>query len=234
MKKIVVFTGAGISAESGISTFRGSGGLWENNKIDEVATPEAWKRDPKLVLEFYNKRREQVCNAKPNDAHKWLVKLEKQYDVTIITQNIDDLHKRAGSSKILHLHGEIMKSRSTVSPFIVYDIKGRELNYNECCEKGSQLRPHIVWFGEQVPNMDVACEITSKADIFIIIGTSLSVYPAAGLVEYTSFECEKFLIDPEGFSGRIGDKIEHIQLKATEGTKILVNRLLERTKKRER
>lgn len=224
--KVVVFTGAGISAESGIKTFRGSDGLWENYKIEEVATPEAWGKNPALVLDFYNKRREQVHKALPNEAHKALVRLEKKFDVTIITQNIDDLHGRAGSKKIIHLHGEIMKSRSTVKPYKVYDIAGSELNYNDKCEQGSQLRPHIVWFGEHVPNMDVAYEITQKADIFIIIGTSLSVYPAASLVEFTKNDCKKYLIDPVVTTMGLIAGVEHIKMEASKGTPLLVDRLL--------
>lgn len=223
---MVVFTGAGISAESGIKTFRGSDGLWENYKIEEVATPEAWEKDPKRVLEFYNQRREQVSKAVPNEAHKSLIELEKKYDVTIITQNIDDLHYRAGSKKIIHLHGEIMKSRSTVKPYKVYDIGGDKLNYNDVCDMGAQLRPHIVWFGEHVPNMDIAYEITNQADIFIIIGTSLSVYPAAGLVEFTNSNCIKYLIDPENTSMGVISGVEHIKLNASEGTPLLVKKLL--------
>ena len=195
-KKIVVFTGAGISAESGISTFRESGGLWEKYDINDVATPEAWARNQNLVLEFYNQRRKQVLAAQPNPAHTALVELEKKFDVQIITQNIDDLHERAGSKKVLHLHGEIRKSRSTFNPELVYDIKGWEIKAGEKCEKGSQLRPHIVWFGEMVPEMDLATEISAEADIFLIIGTSLNVYPAAGLVHSTQNDCPVYLVDP--------------------------------------
>ncbi len=195
-KKIVVFTGAGISAESGISTFRESGGLWEKYDINDVATPEAWARNQNLVLEFYNQRRKQVLAAQPNPAHTALVELEKKFDVQIITQNIDDLHERAGSKKVLHLHGEIRKSRSTFNPELVYDIKGWEIKAGEKCEKGSQLRPHIVWFGEMVPEMNLAAEISAEADIFLIIGTSLNVYPAAGLVHSTQNDCPVYLVDP--------------------------------------
>ncbi len=223
----MVFTGAGISAESGIKTFRGNDGLWENYKIEEVATPEAWENDPRKVLDFYNQRREQVRKASPNKAHRELVKLEEKFDVTIITQNIDDLHSRAGSKKIVHLHGEIMKSRSTLKPYKVYDIKGSTLNYNDVCDMGAQLRPHIVWFGESVPNMELAYEITNKADIFIVIGTSLTVYPAAGLVEFARKECVKYVIDPDKISMGLMDGVEHIMMNASEGTSILVKRLLE-------
>ncbi|MCE3281260.1 MAG: NAD-dependent deacylase, partial [Bacteroidetes bacterium] len=169
-QKLVVFTGAGISAESGIKTFRDSGGLWEEYNISEVATPQAWEKNKELVLDFYNKRRKQVLESEPNEAHYALVELEEKYDVHIITQNIDDLHERAGSKKVLHLHGEIIKSRSTVDPSLVYKIKGSELKLGDKCEKGSQLRPHIVWFGEMVPMMDVANLIAEKADIFMVVG----------------------------------------------------------------
>ena len=176
MKKIIVLTGAGMSAESGLNVFRGSGGLWEEYNIYEVATPEAWARDHAMVLEFYNKRRKQMLETSPNPAHFALPALEEKYDVQIITQNIDDLHERAGSKKILHLHGIITKSRSTVDPSLTYDIDSWELKLGDLCEKGSQLRPHIVWFGEAVPNMGIATELTEQADILIIIGTSLNVY----------------------------------------------------------
>ncbi len=196
-KKIVVFTGAGISAESGLKTFRDSNGLWEEYRVEDVATPEAWRKDPRLVLEFYNKRRRQVLEAAPNAAHKALVSLEKKFSVNIITQNIDDLHERAGSKKILHLHGEITKSRSSLDPALVYDIKGVEIKYGDMCRKGSQLRPHIVWFGEAVPEMERAMELVSGADMLLIIGTSLVVYPAAGLVHYAPAEIPKYWIDPK-------------------------------------
>ena len=197
MKNIVVFTGAGISAESGIKTFRGSDGLWENYRIEDVATPGAWHKDKALVLEFYNQRRLQCLNAKPNAAHKGLAQLEKKFNVTVITQNIDNLHERAGSSNVVHLHGEITKSRSTLDESLVYTINGAELKIGDTCEKGSQLRPHIVWFGEEVPMIEIACRIVSKADIFVVIGSSLLVYPAAGLIDYAPRAIPKFIIDPE-------------------------------------
>ncbi|NLF43459.1 MAG: NAD-dependent deacylase, partial [Bacteroidales bacterium] len=178
-KKVVVLSGAGISAESGIKTFRDSDGLWENHNVNDVATPQAWKRNPELVQQFYNERRKQLSEVKPNDAHYALVKLEEKYDVQVITQNVDDLHERAGSSKVLHLHGELKKARSTKDENLIYDIKGWELKMGDLCEKGSQLRPHIVWFGEAVPMIDTAALLSSKADIFIVVGTSLNVYPAA-------------------------------------------------------
>lgn len=196
MKKLVVFTGAGVSAESGIRTFRDSGGLWEEYSIDEVATPSAWERNREKVLHFYNLRRRQVIDAQPNAAHHSLASLEKFFEVFIVTQNIDDLHERAGSTRVLHLHGEIRKSRSTLNPGLIYPVVGSELNPGEKCEKGSQLRPHIVWFGEAVPKMEEAIAIVSSADIFLVIGTSLEVYPAASLIDYAPDEASCFLIDP--------------------------------------
>ena len=192
MKNIVVFTGAGISAESGIKTFRDTGGLWDEYDIKDVATPEAWERNPILVLDFYNARRKQVMEAQPNTAHKALVELEKKFNVQIITQNVDDLHERAGSKKVLHLHGEIMKARSTADPSIVHTLKSSNLLLGDKCKKGSQLRPHIVWFGELVPNMELAYLLVEKADILIVTGTSLNVHPAAGLVEYAPRDSANF------------------------------------------
>lgn len=200
MKKIVVLSGAGISEESGIKTFRDSDGLWENYRIEDVATPGAWKKDRKLVLEFYNQRRKQVMIAQPNAAHKALAALQDKYSVIVVTQNIDDLHERAGSKNVLHLHGEIFKSRSTVDENLIYTIIGSDLNEGETCERGSQLRPHIVWFGEMVPALEDAAEIISEADIFIVVGTSLAVYPAAGLVNYAPAHSEKYIVDPKAVS----------------------------------
>lgn len=215
MKKLVVLTGAGVSAESGISTFRDSGGLWEQYRIEDVATPKAWDKNKALVLEFYNQRRKQLLQCEPNKAHKGLVDLEQFFDVQIITQNVDDLHERAGSTKVLHLHGELLKSQSTVDPSLVYPIKGWELKLGDKCEKGSQLRPFIVWFGEAVPMMDKAIELTEKADIFVVIGTSLQVYPAASLLQYVSPQCPVYIIDPNDvYSWR---KAVHIKEKASVG-----------------
>lgn len=183
MKKIVVMTGAGISAESGIKTFRDAGGLWEGHDVMEVASPEGWHKNKALVLDFYNQRRKQLHEVKPNEGHHALVELEKQYDVSIITQNVDNLHEVAGSSNIIHLHGELMKVRSTVYDELVYEMAG-DINLGDKCEKGAQLRPHIVWFGEMVPMLEIAAYATTEADIIIIIGTSMQVYPAAGLVGY--------------------------------------------------
>lgn len=196
LKRIVVLSGAGISRESGLQTFRDGDGLWEGYKVEEVATPQAWQRDPELVQRFYNERRKGVIDAEPNAGHKALAKLEKYFKVNIITQNIDDLHERAGSTDVLHLHGEIKKSQSSKDPGLVYDIKGPELKMGDLCELGSQLRPHVVWFGEAVPNMVTAAQIVKRADIFVVVGTSLVVYPAAGLVDMVRMEVPIYLIDP--------------------------------------
>lgn len=198
MKKLVVLTGAGISAESGISTFRDAGGLWEKYKIDDVATPEAWRKNQELVLDFYNQRRKQLLSVKPNEAHLALVELERYFDVQIITQNVDNLHERAGSKHILHLHGELIKVRSTGKEGEIYELteKEFEVKLGDKCPKGYQLRPHIVWFGEEVPEIENAIKLTNNADIFLVIGTSLNVYPAAGLLNYVPKAVPVFLIDP--------------------------------------
>jgi NAD-dependent deacetylase len=226
VKKIVVFTGAGISAESGIKTFRDSGGLWEEYDINEVATPQGFQKNPELVLNFYNQRRKQVVEASPNAAHKALIKLEKKYDVHIITQNIDDLHERAGSKKVLHLHGEIMKAQSTRFPQLIYVVKNEEINLGEMCEKGFQLRPHIVWFGEMVPMMEPAIDLVSNCDILVVVGTSLDVYPAAGLVNYASEESKKYLIDPKAKRLPYIMNLEIIEKSAGEGVPDLVTKLI--------
>lgn len=226
MQRVVVFTGAGISAESGISTFRDSGGLWEKYDISEVATPEAFNANPKLVIDFYNARRKQVLEAKPNDAHKALVKLEEKFNVQIITQNIDDLHERAGSKNVMHLHGEIRKVRSTRFPELVYELDNAEQQYDAVCERGFPLRPHIVWFGEMVPMMELAVEHVTSADIFIIIGTSLEVYPAASLIHYADSSITTIYIDP---NARPIDKLPNINIiteKAGTGVPALVEHLL--------
>jgi NAD-dependent deacetylase len=196
MKKIVVLTGAGISAESGLKTFRDSDGLWEGYNIEDVATPEAWARNPALVQDFYNERRKSVLEANPNAAHLALAGLEKQYDVTIITQNIDNLHERAGSTNVLHLHGVITRSQSSLNSKLTYPIKGWEIKMGEVCELGSQLRAHVVWFGEDVPMIGKAAGICAGADIFILVGSSLAVYPAAGLVNYVPPSVPKYIVDP--------------------------------------
>lgn len=226
MKRIVVLTGAGISAESGISTFRDSGGLWEQHRIEEVATYDAWLSNRKLVLEFYNQRRRQLLASEPNAAHFALVRLGEKYDVRVITQNIDDLHERAGSAHILHLHGELRKARSTTDPSLLYDIAGWELKEGDTCEKGSQLRPHVVWFGEAVPMIDTAMMLASEADIFLVIGTSLNVYPAAGLIDYVPSSAPKYLVDPQGASLSWIRNLTVIREKAGVGVPALVSRLL--------
>jgi NAD-dependent deacetylase len=203
--KIVVFSGAGMSAESGISTFRDANGLWANHKIEEVATPEAWFNNPEKVQQFYNQRRKQILESSPNEAHSSIKELEKIGDVSVITQNIDDLHERAGSKHIIHLHGNIRESKSSGpnQEANYYPIEGWELKMGETCKDGFQLRPHVVWFGESVPNLDVAAEIISKANILIVIGTSLQVYPAAGLIHTAPLNCTKFLIDPNAANMQI-------------------------------
>lgn len=223
-KKIVILTGAGISAESGLKTFRDAGGLWEGHNVYDVATPEAWQRDPVLVQEFYNERRKTVLEASPNEGHLALVRLEEKYDVTIITQNIDDLHERAGSSNIIHLHGIITKSQSDKRSDLVYDINGWELKIGEFCELGSQLRPHVVWFGEPVPLIEKAGETALSADIFIVIGTSLQVYPAAGLIDLVPKSAKKFIVDLNETSVR-GDVVKIIEPAST-GVPRLVELLL--------
>jgi NAD-dependent deacetylase len=197
-KKIVFFSGAGMSAESGISTFRDSGGLWEKYEINEVATPEAWSRNPDLVTDFYNQRRKQIIETSPNAAHNFITSLENQFDVTVITQNIDDLHERAGSTNILHLHGNIRlaKSSGPNQEKKLYPIDGWKLTKNDLCEDGYRLRPHVVWFGEAVPALEDAIPLIESADVFVVIGTSLQVYPAAGLIHYAPKTTTKILIDP--------------------------------------
>jgi NAD-dependent deacetylase len=193
-KRLVVLTGAGISAESGLKTFRDSDGLWEGYEVTEVATPRAWRKDPRLVLEFYNMRRRDVANAVPNGAHLGLAELEKDFDVHIITQNIDDLHERAGSTKVLHLHGEIFKMRSELDESLVYPIR-EDMVAGQLAGDGGSLRPHIVWFEEPVPMIEMALPIVRAADIFVVVGTSLVVYPAAGLVDFASPDIPKFIVD---------------------------------------
>lgn len=226
MKKLVVLSGAGISAESGIKTFRDSDGLWENHRVEDVATPEAWRRNQPLVLDFYNERRKQALSVEPNAGHTILKDLEQYFEVTIITQNVDHLHEKAGSSHVVHLHGELFKSRSTRNPNLVYDMEGWELKTGDFCPEGSQLRPHIVWFGEEVPMMTEAIHITEQADIFVVIGTSLAVYPAAGLVYYVQKGTPIYLIDPAKPDITFTKNMTFIQEKATVGAKILYDKLL--------
>ena len=226
MKKLVVLTGAGMSSESGIRTFRDSGGLWEEYEVTEVATFEAWLRNRELVLRFYNERRRQLATCMPNAGHTGLAELESHFDVHIITQNIDDLHERAGSKKILHLHGELTKARSTVDSSLIYDIGYNDIRNGDKCEKGSQLRPHIVWFGEEVPMLDRAISITAEADIFVVIGSSLNVYPAAGLISYAPAKASLWLIDPKDVDVPVYGKVEVIKEMAGRGVEILTKRLL--------
>jgi NAD-dependent deacetylase len=226
VKKIVVLSGAGISAESGIKTFRDDDGLWQNHRFEELATPEAWASNPQLVLDFYNARRKQLLECEPNEAHKSLVKLESQYEVQIITQNVDDLHERAGSKNVLHLHGELRKVRSTKFPELIYDLDGWELKLGDRCEKGAQLRPHIVWFGEMVKNIEPAIQMVQNADHLLVIGTSLVVYPAAGLINYAPDFCPITLIDPKTSTDYQTRKIRLIKEKASTGVPKFVNELL--------
>jgi NAD-dependent deacetylase len=230
MKKIVVLTGAGISAESGIRTFRDSNGLWEEHRIEDVATFEAWQRNQQLVLDFYNQRRKQLFEVEPNVAHLALVELEEKFDVSIITQNVDDLHERAGSKNVMHLHGELKKARSTVDNELIYTLKNWELKKGDLCEKGSQLRPHIVWFGESVPMIEPAIELSGKADIFIVIGTSLLVYPAASLVYHIKPGTPVYLVDPHAEILSGVENLTIIRETAGIGVPKLVNELLHITK----
>ncbi|NLA24911.1 MAG: NAD-dependent deacylase [Bacteroidales bacterium] len=227
MKKLVVLTGAGISAESGIATFRDSNGLWENHRVEDVASPRGWELNPSLVLDFYNQRRRQVHEVEPNNAHIVLANLESEYDVEIITQNIDDLHERAGSTKVMHLHGEIKKARSTGNESYVVDIEGTELNLGDKCPFGHQLRPHIVWFGEAVPMMENAVRLVKTADIFLVVGTGLQVYPAASLIDYVPDNCVRYLIDPKEVFIPAYYKFNFIQEKAGAGMDVFVKSLKE-------
>lgn len=223
MKKLIVLTGAGMSAESGISTFRDAGGLWEKYKIDDVATPDAWRKNPALVLDFYNQRRKQVLTAEPNNGHSILAKFEKHFDVQIITQNVDNLHERAGSTNVLHLHGELMKVRSTGPSAEIFELtpNNYETHLGDKCPKEFQLRPHIVWFGEAVPEIENAVQITEQADIFLIIGTSLNVYPAAGLLNNVKPGVPVYLIDPNEIY-HLPSNVTVIKKGASEGLKELM------------
>ncbi len=225
MKKIVVLSGAGISAESGLKTFRDADGLWEGHDVMEVASPQGWHNDPLLVLDFYNQRRRQLSSVEPNRAHRLLVELERQYQVDIVTQNVDDLHERAGSKSVLHLHGELLKVRSTQDNRLTYDWE-KDLNHGDLCELGSQLRPHIVWFGEAVPELERAIEITSAADYLIIIGTSMQVYPAASLINYAQPLVPIYFIDPRpAIDERYAENLTVIPENAQKGMKILMGLL---------
>jgi NAD-dependent deacetylase len=216
VKKLVVLTGAGISAESGLKTFRDSDGLWEGHRVEDVATPEAFARNPNMVLDFYNYRRQQVATAEPNKAHRTLAQLENDFDVQIITQNIDDLHERAGSTNVLHLHGEIFKMRSSRNTQLVYPIKG-DIRMGDLAEDGAQLRPYIVWFGEAVPMIEPAAELVAEADLFAVVGTSLVVYPAAGLVNCAAEDTPVFVVDKKIPPIKAGNKLKIFEQPATEG-----------------
>lgn len=224
-RKLVVLTGAGMSAESGINTFRDADGLWEGHDVMEVASPNGWHKNPEIVLDFYNKRRKQLLEVKPNAAHIALADLENDYDVHIITQNVDDLHERAGSSNVLHLHGELLKTRSTLDDSYILEWKN-DINIGDCCPKNGQLRPHIVWFGEAVPAMEEAIAITETADVVVVIGTSLQVYPAAGLMNYAPSHSPVFYIDPKpaDFYG-MSNKVEIIPATATLGVPVFIEKL---------
>jgi len=226
MKKIVVLTGAGISAESGLRTFRDSDGLWEGYDVRTVATPEAWAQNPQLVQDFYNMRRKDVQSAQPNVGHFALAELEEQYDVTIITQNIDDLHERAGSTQVMHLHGVITRSQSSINPALTYPVDGWEIKMGDLCELGSQLRAHVVWFGEDVPMIIPAAKVCQQADIFILVGSSLAVYPAAGLVNYVHYNVPKYIVDPNIPDIDRIRNIIRIEEKAGTGVPKLVKQLL--------
>ena len=228
--KIVALTGAGISAESGLGTFRDIGGLWDEYDINEVATPEAWEKNPELVLDFYNVRRKLVLEAVPNAAHTALSDLEDNFDVHIITQNIDDLHERGGSSNILHLHGEILKAQCSINEHEVNILKDGDLNYGHLSSKGHQMRPHVVWFGESVPKMYEAEDIVKTADIFIVVGTSLEVYPAANLIYACQDNCDKFIVDINDFSNVKFKNLEHYKGKASVKMKELRDHLIQKTK----
>jgi NAD-dependent deacetylase len=226
MKKLVVLTGAGISAESGIPTFRDSNGLWEGFRVEDVASPEGWHKNQELVLDFYNQRRKKAREVQPNKGHSILAELENHFDVTIVTQNVDDLHERAGSTNVIHLHGSLFESRSTKDEKLVYPITGWELKMGDCCEKGSQLRPNIVWFGEMVPLMATASLHARQADVFLIVGTSLVVYPAAGLIHDVPFETPKFVVDPKLPDVGQVPYLKMVQDKASTGLETIKNELL--------
>jgi NAD-dependent deacetylase len=229
MKRVVVLSGAGISAESGLQTFRGAGGLWEGHRVEDVASPEAWAANPELVLEFYNQRRRAVRTAAPNAAHTALVDLERAYDVRIVTQNVDDLHERAGSRHVLHLHGEIMLARSTRDPRLIRHLGDSDIHLGDRCELGSQLRPHIVWFGEMVPAMEEAADLVGAADVLLVVGTSLQVYPAAGLVFEAPKRARRIVVNPDAPTETRGPAFEIIAKPATIGVPQVVADLLAAT-----
>jgi NAD-dependent deacetylase len=228
-KKLVVLTGAGISQESGIPTFRDSNGLWEGFRVEDVASPEGWHKNSAVVLDFYNQRRKKALEVQPNQGHRILAQLENDFDVVIITQNVDDLHERAGSSNVIHLHGSLFESRSTIDETLVYPIKGWELNPGDLCERGSQLRPNIVWFGEMVPLIEVAAQHAAEAEIFLVVGTSLVVYPAAGLIHEVRYDAIKYVVDPNlPEINRVGG-VKYVKEKASAGMELVRNELLKIT-----
>jgi NAD-dependent deacetylase len=222
---VVVLTGAGMSAESGIPTFRDANGLWEGHRVEEVASPQGWARNPELVLQFYNLRRKAAFEAQPNAGHLALAQLEQHCQVAIITQNVDDLHERAGSTRVMHLHGELRKVRSTTHPHLIYDVGGDPIALGDTCPEGGQLRPHIVWFGEDVPLFPAAAALAGMADYFVIIGTSLVVYPAAGLIDYVPDEAPKFIVDRK-VPALGGYPITKLELPASEGTPLVAAQIL--------
>jgi NAD-dependent deacetylase len=226
MKKLVVLTGSGISSESGLKTFRDSGGLWENYDVMEVASISGWEKNREIVLQFYNERRAQLKDARPNEGHLGLVELERYFDVHIITQNVDNLHERAGSSNVLHLHGILTRAKSTGDPSLTYDIGYEPIHFGDKCERGFQLRPDIVWFGEEVPAIEEAAALVSTADLFVVIGTSMVVYPAAGLIDYVSKNIPVFLIDPSEVAAPIYRHIHFIKEKAGKGVQMLKAKLI--------
>ena len=227
MKKIVVLTGAGMSAESGISTFRDSGGLWDKYPVEDVATPEGYRRNPQLVTDFYNARRMQLLSVEPNEGHRLVAALEERYEVMVVTQNVDNLHERAGSTRVIHLHGELTKVTSSLqpnNPQYIRELRPEEyeVRLGDCAADGSQLRPYIVWFGEEVPNIEVAAHHVMEADVLVIIGTSLNVYPAAGLVRYAKRGAEIYLIDPAEVNVPYGLPVHVIRKGASEGMRELM------------
>lgn len=226
MQKIVVLSGAGISQESGIPTFRDANGLWEGYRVEDVASPEGWLRDPEIVLDFYNQRRKKALEVKPNRGHEILAELQDHFHVVVVTQNVDDLHERAGSRHVLHLHGSLFEARSTVDDSLVYPISGWELNIGHKCDKGSQLRPNIVWFGELVPLIEVAARHAGEADIFLVVGTSMLVYPAAGLIDYVPYDAVKYVVDPNVPSVSHVAGVKVFQEKASTGLEKVKKELL--------
>ncbi len=224
-KKIVVFSGAGMSADSGLKTFRDSGGLWENYNVYDVATPEAFAKDPKMVLEFYNMRRKQALQAEPNEGHLLIAELEKDFNVSVVTQNVDNLHERAGSTHVLHLHGELDKVRSEINPEYIISMNGDPIQMGDTCPDGGQLRPHVVWFGEDVPEYGNAVDLIREADFLIVIGTSLQVYPAAGLIHAVKPNCIGFYVDPKAEYIQEASHIKPIKAKAGEGMEIVRKQL---------